>query len=633
NRAIDKGAEEYKKKEAAQLVERDIDDLYLNLYGYMMAPKPEDKKARRAEVDTLRESYKKRLAWLKEQLESETGRRLMAGAEAAIADARGVNTRIVALAEAGKNAEAGALLATEGAAKRDAMEKPLRDLAAWQDQRVKELDDATEGTVARAKWILGLAGLLAVLLAGAVAVTITRFITSTNAKVLREIDETAHRIAIGSLNARAQTAGLHFEFRPLIEGVNRIITAFCEHLDALPNPLLTVDRELNVTYMNRKGLEVLAKSSEQVVGTKCYDQFRTADCRTAQCACSRAIQDGRISDSVTHAHPAGLDLNIAYTGVPIRDADGKIVGAFEVIVDQTDLARAIGQVRETAGTLASAATELSAVSRQTADGVAAMAEQSNSVAAAAEEASANSTSVAASMEQSSTSLSSVATATEQMSATVGNIASDTARARSVSESATRQAQTVAEQMQMLGRSAEEIGMVTETITNISAQTNLLALNATIEAARAGAAGKGFAVVANEIKELARQTAEATGEIKGRVSGVQLSVGSAISDIGQIVNVIEEVGTIVAGIAAATEEQAATTRDVASNIAQASQGVEDANVRVAQTADVSKSIAREMATVSASVGDLRQGGEQVQASAADLSRLSEQLRALVEQFRV
>ena len=136
--------------------------------------------------------------------------------------------------------------------------------------------------------------------------------------------------------------------------------------------------------------------------------------------------------------------------------------------------------------------------------------------------------------------------------------------------------------------------MTETITNISAQTNLLALNATIEAARAGTAGKGFAVVANEIKELAKQTAEATEDIKARIAGIQNSTGTAITDIGQITTVIRDVGTIVTSIAAAIEEQATVTKDVAGNIAQASSGVREANERVSQTAEVSKSIARDIA---------------------------------------
>jgi methyl-accepting chemotaxis protein len=293
----------------------------------------------------------------------------------------------------------------------------------------------------------------------------------------------------------------------------------------------------------------------------------------------------------------------------------------------------MGNINQGVQSLASAAKELSAVSKETASGTATMSDKAHAVAAAAEQASANTMSIATGMEQSSSSLSSVASATEQMSATVGDISANTSKARSISEQATGQAQVITEQMQKLGQAAQEIGHVTETITNISAQTNLLALNATIEAARAGSAGKGFAVVANEIKELARQTAEATEDIKARIAGIQNSTGTAVTDIGQITAVIKDVGGIVSSIAAAIEEQAAVTRDVAGNIAQASSGVRDANDRVSQTAEVSKSIAKDIAGVNSAVTSIRKGGEQVQSSAIDLSKLAEKLGLQVAQFRI
>ena len=298
-----------------------------------------------------------------------------------------------------------------------------------------------------------------------------------------------------------------------------------------------------------------------------------------------------------------------------------------------NLRRLVGSISTGIDTLASSATQLSAISKETAGGTAAVSDKALSVAAAAEEASANTLSIAAGMEQSNSSLSSVASATEEMSATVGDISANTSRARAISEKASGQAQTITDQMQKLGRAAEEIGNVTETINNISAQTNLLALNATIEAARAGSAGKGFAVVANEIKELARQTAEATEDIKARINGIQGSTNSAIKEIGDITAVIKDVGTIVSSIAAAIEEQATVTRDVAGNIAQASDGVREANERVSHTAEVSKTIARDISDVNAAVVHMRHGGEQVQSSAADLSRLAEELGARVAQFRV
>ena len=312
------------------------------------------------------------------------------------------------------------------------------------------------------------------------------------------------------------------------------------------------------------------------------------------------------------------------------DEMGDLARAFDSMTD--NLRKLLHEINGGVETLASSASELSNVSGKTAVGVKSMSDKTTTVAAAAEEASANTISVAAGMEQAATNLSSVASATEEMSATIGEIAANSEKARSISEQATVQTVNISSMMQQLGQSARDIGKVTETITEISSQTNLLALNATIEAARAGAAGKGFAVVANEIKELARQTAAATEDIKAKIGGVQTSAGSAIADIDKIASVIKEVGSIVSNIAAAIDEQAKVTRDVAGNIAQATVGVKDSNERVAQTATVSKSIAQDVAGISVAVNDIRSGGEQVEASAAELSKLSDDLRQLVSRFR-
>jgi methyl-accepting chemotaxis protein len=317
--------------------------------------------------------------------------------------------------------------------------------------------------------------------------------------------------------------------------------------------------------------------------------------------------------------------------VTSQDELGDLATHFNQFVEK--LQGIMGHSAGSAQGVAAAAAELLAVSDKTTLSVHTMSGRTATVAAAAEESSANTLSVAASMEQASINLSSVASATEEMSATIGEISASSERARAISADAGAQATAVSALMTRLGQAAQEIGKVTEVITDISSQTNLLALNATIEAARAGAAGKGFAVVANEIKELAKQTAAATEDIKGKIGGVQNSAGSAISDIQKITGVIAEVGHLVASIATAIEEQAAVTRDVAGNIAQASAGVQEANERVAQTASVSRAMAQDIAGVDAAAGEIRSGGEQVHASAAELSQLAERLENLVGQFKV
>ncbi len=289
-------------------------------------------------------------------------------------------------------------------------------------------------------------------------------------------------------------------------------------------------------------------------------------------------------------------------------------------------------VGQSVRTLKGSAGQLSAVSAQTSKSVASVSGKTSSVAQTAGSASASTRSMADNVGEATMNLESVSAATTQMSATIADIARNAEKARQISQDATTQAGSMSALMDELGRAARDIGKVTDTITGISAQTNLLALNATIEAARAGVAGKGFAVVANEIKELAQQTAAATEDIKSKIASVQGSTEGAIGDITSISTVIGEVGEIVTSIASAIEEQAAVTKDIASNIGRASAGVKEASERVSSAADSSTTIASEIGEVNRSLVDIREGGEQVQANAAELSRLAEQLAAVLGRFR-
>ncbi|MBF0301487.1 MAG: methyl-accepting chemotaxis protein [Desulfamplus sp.] len=282
--------------------------------------------------------------------------------------------------------------------------------------------------------------------------------------------------------------------------------------------------------------------------------------------------------------------------------------------------------------LASASTELMAISEQTASSVKIMAEQASSVAADAETAGINTHAVSTTMVETSSSLNSVAAATEEMSATIGEVAANAERARVVGEQASKRASDITRLMETLGQAAKEIGQVTETITEISSQTNLLALNATIEAARAGEAGKGFAVVANEIKALALQTSGATEDIKSKINGVQNSASNAVNDMVKVNSVIQEMEQIISSIAAAIEEQAAVTRDLSDNISRASAGVQDSADRMSETDKASNEISRKINQLSLGLSELRQGGEQVHSSAAEMSILAEKLRHLVGQFK-
>lgn len=260
-------------------------------------------------------------------------------------------------------------------------------------------------------------------------------------------------------------------------------------------------------------------------------------------------------------------------------------------------------------------------------------EKAGAVAAAAEELNANSSSVSDGMNQSAENLNGVASAAEEMSATISQIVQNTEKAMNITKEAVKQSKEVSILMNDLGASATDIGKVTETITSISDQTNLLALNATIEAARAGAAGKGFAVVASEIKELAKQTAEATEDIRSKIDRIQKSTRNSITDINKITEIVQQVNDYVTTIVAAVEEQAITTKDITDNIGTASVAVQDATDRSTQNSTVSQEIAKDIAEVSGSASAISDASTKVSENAQDLSKLSEQLTEIVNKFKV
>lgn len=312
------------------------------------------------------------------------------------------------------------------------------------------------------------------------------------------------------------------------------------------------------------------------------------------------------------------------------DEVGRLVRALNAMA--RSFCGVIGEISSGIQTVASASTELSAVAGSMSTGVIEMNSLAGNMTETAGNFSAGAQDVAASMQQAAANLHTVASATSELSETVGNIANSSERARTVSEDASRQAESVSRTMQELERAAQEIGQVTETISHISSQTNLLALNATIEAAHAGDAGRGFAVVASEIKELARQTTSAADDIQRRITAIQDSTGSAAADIGAITGIIAQMSEYTGTIAAAIEEQTAVTREVAANIAAANGGVNNTNSHMTDIAAGSETIADGIARVNSGLGDIGSAGRQVDASAAELSRLGEALRVSVSRFR-
>jgi methyl-accepting chemotaxis protein len=290
------------------------------------------------------------------------------------------------------------------------------------------------------------------------------------------------------------------------------------------------------------------------------------------------------------------------SGVTSRDEVGRMAVALEA--SMTSMRDVLGTIGDSSTTLASATEELSASAQDLGRLASESATQSEIVAGAADQVSIN--------------VQTVAAGSEQMGASIREIAQNAAEVARVAGQAVDVADATTETVAKLGQSSLEIADVVKVITGIAEQTNLLALNATIEAARAGESGKGFAVVANEVKELAQETAKATKDITARVAAIQGDTEGAVVAIRRIASIIALINDSQSTIAAAVEEQTATTTEMNRNVGEAA-------VSAGQIAENITAVAGASTATTRAMGDARTAIDEV-------ARMATSLQASVAHFR-
>lgn len=343
-------------------------------------------------------------------------------------------------------------------------------------------------------------------------------------------------------------------------------------VEAMPLNVMIVDRDLVLQYVNPASVKSLRTLEEhlpcrvdELIGT-CIDIFHK----------NPEHQRRLLADPKNLPYSSTIRLGPEYLRLdvnPIFDAKKQYVGAMATWAVISDNVSVGDQVFDAAEKLASVSDILQQVS--------------HSVASSSEETASQAQSVSAASEETDRSVESVAAAAEQMSKSIDEIVARVNTGSEMAIEAANEAENTTKIMMGLSQSGERIGEVVSIIKSIAQQTNLLALNATIEAARAGKAGKGFAVVANEVKELARQTEKATGEIYETIQTVQKGTEDAVQAVNVISEVIEKLKEVNISVASAVEQQTAATNEIAKSANDASMAVKDVTSTIVHVSEVAR----------------------------------------------
>ena len=157
-------------------------------------------------------------------------------------------------------------------------------------------------------------------------------------EVLVEITNVAEKVLSGELGARIDTSRYEGVFKEIANDVNLLANTYNGFMDKLPIPAVAFSKDFTIRWANEMAETITKNQRNAMIGTKCYNQFRAQDCKTANCACDNAMRSETMCDSECQAEPNGLNktLDIQYFGIPLKDKNNQVVGAFEYILDHTN---------------------------------------------------------------------------------------------------------------------------------------------------------------------------------------------------------------------------------------------------------------------------------------------------------
>ncbi|MFV0423394.1 methyl-accepting chemotaxis protein [Oleidesulfovibrio sp.] len=443
-----------------------------------------------------------------------------------------------------------------------------------------------------------------------------------------EFDSVVSSIGEGHLTRRGDSKRYEGSFADLINGVNRLSDVLTGFIEAVPMPVMTLDKSMNFRFVNSAGREWIGSELPAIQG-KAFDALMKPETgKSSASSFAKAMaQDATVQDTDV-LHAGGGTYLVDTIGVPVT-REGQCVGVLGVIVDQTSarmaqqtMLRVAEEADYLSGQLASAGEQLAAQVEQASRGAQVQSERISTTASAMEQMNASVIEVA----QSASHASNSADEAKKQAEEGAQIVSGTVKAITEVHSLTDQLKS---NMVNLGQQAESIGQVMNVISDIADQTNLLALNAAIEAARAGDAGRGFAVVADEVRKLAEKTMSATHEVGTNIGAIQEAAKLNIESMEKasqavqhstdladksgkslkgIVELVQSSASQVVSIATAAEEQSAASEEINRSIEEVNVSIQETSQGVIQAAQAVEELALMSNKLSELIAGLRRGND-------------------------